>query len=254
MANVFLAVPTYNGQLSIGTAQGACLWPTESRHRMMPVFNQSSLLANGFNKLWCQALNWRKQHGIDYFAMLHADLGPSKWWVDVLIDEMERKRADVCSVVVPIKDEKGTTSTGLDVQLNHSTKAVRRLTMTEVMDIPDETFGAEDTDMPDCPLLVNTGCWVCDFTKPWVEKVKFTITDAIGKDSQGEFAALSDPEDWGFSRQIHKLGLKAVATRKVQVNHYGGFTFTNDRPWGVWKRDETFFAALESSKGIYKVA
>jgi hypothetical protein len=243
MDKVFLSIPTYNGQMSIGTAQGAFLFPTKGKYHMIPACGMDSLLAHGFNSAWATALNMRKEHEIKYFAMLHADIGPSRFWLDVLIDELKRTKSDVISCVIPIKDEKGLTSTGLDNR-NEKTRMLRRLTMTEVMDLP-ETFGAKDTCMPDAPLLINTGCWVCDFTQPWVEKVRFQVSDMIGRSPDGEFVAIADPEDWDFSRQLHKHGLKVMATRKVQIDHVGSFKFSNNSAWGTWKHDQTFMNANE---------
>jgi hypothetical protein len=235
--------------MSIGTAQGAFVYPTKARYHVIPACGMDSLLAHGFNNAWCTALNMRKTHGIKYFAMLHADVGPGRFWMDTLIDELTRTGADAISCVIPIKDEKGLTSTGLDYRPTENMRMLRRLTMTEVMDLP-ETFGPEDTPeewgMRDAPLLVNTGCWVCDFTKPWVEKVRFQVTDMIGRDNNtGQFVAISDPEDWDFSRQLHTHGLKLKATRKVQIDHQGLFHYSNDTAWGTWQHDQIFLNASE---------
>ncbi len=243
MDKVFLSLPTHDGRRTEASAMGAYCFPTKAKYHIVPAPGMDSLLAHGFNNSWCTALNLRKEHKFKYFAMLHNDVGPSRFWIDVMADEMRRTGADVISAVIPIKNEMGLTSTGMDYRPNEETRMLRRLTMTEVMEMP-ETFGAEDTLMPDAPLLINTGCWLCDFTKPWVEKVRFTINDMIGKNPEtGEFVAISDPEDWDFSRQLHRLGLKVMATRKVRIEHQGNFKFTNDQAWGTWKQDEQFMEA-----------
>src|SRR4051812_48922453 len=107
----------------------------------------SSLLALNFNEMWARALNARSQ-GITHFVMLHADVVPhSATWVGQLRSIMDRHAASVLSVVLPIKDQRGLTTTGLyspgDPRLR------RRLTLQEVYQQPP-TFTHEH-------LLVNTG-------------------------------------------------------------------------------------------------
>jgi hypothetical protein len=132
------------------------------------------------------------------------------------------------STVIPIKDDRGLSSTGI---LRKETGAVRRLTMTEIHTLP-ESFTIAQTDSPDQVLAVNTGLWVCDFTDEWVEKVTFTIRDGIQKGEDGLFRAAVMPEDWDFSAQCARLGLSVGATRKVVVDHYGRKAYRNDQVWG----------------------
>lgn len=212
----------------------------KTRYRMAveKQFNGGSLLGQNFNALWCWAINMA-QAGVkvDYFAMLHSDVEPEEFWLDKLIEEMERHELDVLGVVVPIKDENGMTSIALARQDGYSWRPQCRLTMKEIYDLP-ETFTEDDVGLP---LLLNTGCWVCRFNPKWAKKVHFEINDCIRYDRRRKlYVAEVEPEDWNFSRQCHRLGLKLGVTRKVKLTHCGTFQFTNDHAWGVKTFDTEF--------------
>lgn len=138
--------------------------------------------------------------------------------------------ADILSVIIPLKDDRGLTSTGIF----HDSE-IRRFTMKEVYDLP-ETFCMSDLNRPGT-LMVNTGLWICDFTQAWVEKVCFTILDYIEKNSEGIWEARSLSEDWNFSLNAERLGLKVYATRKVQVGHHGEACWDNMSVWGTLTED-----------------
>ena len=226
VGNIFLGMPGY-GKQTAGAGRG--LW-LASRN-MDAVFVQQSagsLLASNFNGLWCSALNLMLDGTpVKYFAMLHDDVAPEDFWLDKLIEELEAKQLDVLSVVIPIKDTKGLTSTAIDGGEKWRPKC--RLTMAEVMSLP-ETFTGEDIGGG---LLVNTGCWVCRFDAEWVKSARFTINDRIVlNESTGRYEAQVEPEDWFFSRQCNRIGLKIGATRKIAVSHRGEGDFSNQRVWG----------------------
>ena len=226
VGNIFLGMPGY-GKQTAGAGRG--LW-LASRN-MDAVFVQQSagsLLASNFNGLWCSALNLMLDGTpVKYFAMLHDDVAPEDFWLDKLIEELEAKQLDVLSVVVPIKDTKGLTSTAIDGGDTWRPKC--RLTMAEVMSLP-ETFTGEDIGGG---LLVNTGCWVCRFDAEWVKSARFTINDRIVlNESTGRYEAQVEPEDWFFSRHCNRIGLKIGATRKIAVSHRGEGDFSNQRVWG----------------------
>lgn len=201
--------------------------------------HQTSLLANGFNSVWATAL----QGDYTHFAMLHADIRPEPYWVDTLLRELRSTGADLVSAVMPIKDERGLTSTAIG-HPGTCWSPYRRLTMQEIMQLP-ATFTAADAGYPDMPLLVNTGCWLADLRNPkWKEtdeegqlKCYFTIRDRILKTENG-YICHTQPEDWFFSAKMHENGLRAVATRKVQAGHYSDFAWPNYAPWGTWAVDE----------------
>jgi hypothetical protein len=174
--------------------------------------------------------------------MCHDDVRPSPGWIDVLIDELDRTGADVVSAVVAIKDDRGLTSTGIR---NCQTGAIRRLTMTEVLRLP-ETFGVDEvTDagirLPeeDEILVVNTGLWVCRWDPAWRERMPgFQSIDRVKRADDGTWHAPSLSEDWWFSEWCARRGLKLRATRKVLAVHTDGARdFPNDRAWGTWPED-----------------
>jgi len=210
---------------------------------IMPAASWSSLLPYTFNLLWTGALNMRKSVPftqndgtkadlpISYFAMIHDDVMPSANWLNVLIDELESTGADIVSAVIPIKDEKGLTSTATDT--TGDLWSPRRLTLHEVFQMP-ETFGDEDAGGE---LLLNTGLWVCRFDAPWVEKVHFRQQDQVVKMPDGNMVPRTISEDWDFSRQVRRHGGKLMATRKVKVVHEAA-QWHNHYPWGKWEIDQ----------------
>lgn len=221
-------MPSY-GNTADGAAMGLYRASNRPAHdlRILPL--NSSLLAANMNCLWCWALNNARKGGVDYFAMLHSDVEPEEFWLDKLIDELEAKRLDVLSVVVPIKDTVGVTSTALGKLDGDTWQVHARLTMKEVHRLP-ETFTSADVGYP---LLLNTGCWVCRFDEAWARQVHFTINDRICFDAKKEiYFNQVEPEDWFISRLWNDIGLKTGATRKVRVGHRGAMVFGNDQPWG----------------------
>lgn len=228
-ARVFLGMPGYGAN---SAAAGRAFW----RSTQLPEgqiclrYEEGSLLANNFNRIWCHALTAAARgQRIDYFAMIHADVEPPDGWLDVLIDELEANDLDVLGVVLPIKDLRGVTSCAL-ARADGSTWRVHcRLTQTEIHQLP-ETFTSADVGLP---LLLNTGLWVCKFSMDWAPKLHFTINDRIvfHPDENLYFPEV-EPEDWYFSRLCHELGLKLGATRKLDVGHRGEFVFRNSLIWG----------------------
>jgi hypothetical protein len=231
-ACVFLAVPHYNG---LEAEALPSLIQASQAARVKIRADGCSLLAHNFNRLWCQALNERRANGFTHFAMHHADQGADAGWLDALLGELERTGADIISVVVPLKDGRGLTSTAL---YNPQTAAVQRLTMREVMNLP-ETFEADDISYAlGRQLLVNTGLWVCRLDATWVDEFPgFEVRDAVVKCQDGQFRASVFSEDWNASAWWAKKGVKVVATRKVGVRHIGRAAFGNADAWGDWETD-----------------
>lgn len=229
---VFLGMPGY-GNMTAAASRG--FWrASRNMDQLHCQYQNGSLLACNFNALWCTALNMVKNGvQIDYFAMLHDDIGPQDFWLDELIDELEQKRLDVLGVVSPIKDPRGVTSLALhDPKDNWHPKC--RLSMHDVYALP-ETFTSDDIGET---LLLNTGCWVCRFDPAWVSKVHFTINDRIVfNTARNCYQAQTEPEDWYFSRLLHELGLRIGATRKIRLEHEGRMNFVNTKPWGTQSFD-----------------
>jgi hypothetical protein len=157
-------------------------------------------------------------------------------WLDILLEEMERHQADLISAVVAIKDGRGLTSTGI----MQNGRCLRRLTMHEAMELP-ETFTAADLErigFPPGQLALNTGLWLCKLTHEAVEQLHFTIRDDIERTRDGVFFVRCLSEDWYFSERAQRLGMKAVATRKVNVEHFGFAAYSSAQAWGEWQHDQ----------------
>lgn len=252
---VFLGMPGYGKQTS---AAGRALWRAcdDSRSACTREYAAGSLLACNFNKLWCQALNMvHAGERVDYFAMLHDDIGCEDLWLDSLIDELESQQLDVLGVVVPIKDCRGMTSIALH-HAGDNWNVDCRLSMHDVYQLP-ETFTSEDVGGK--PLLLNTGCWVAKWNQEWAKRVHFEINDRIVFDRVNNcYRPEVESEDWQFSRLLHEIGtggatdgmrkLRIGATRKIAVKHEGDVQFVNTRPWGseVYDNESQMYARNES--------
>ena len=238
LPTVFACMPTHSHLVDM-KANAALQHPTIRNDVKVKLGQRtSSLLATGFNRYWCQALNER----FDYFAMLHADICPAHGWLDILMDEMKATGADVMSCVVPFKEATGLTSTAIG-DPEQTWKPRRRLTMKEVALLPD-TFDAADAGYPGDVLLVNSGCFLVDLSKPWCRelnedgsaKFHFTINDRI-VNTRGQFLTEVESEDWFASRQWARMGVKVLATKKVVLNHRGVFGYPNYGEWGDFEED-----------------
>mgnify|MGYP001558680399 FL=1 len=207
-----------------------------------------------FNNLWAGALNLGQEQKITHFAQLHSDLividtvngQPAPKWLDVLLDEMDKYDADLISVPIAIKDERGVTSCGIgDPQ--DPWCPYRRFTVRELGTWPKlpDTFNAADMGYGDKFLLHNNGMWVADMRKPlWYKDVNGVSTtvhqfnDQIIRVPQNEvgkqWVYRRESEDWTFSRLLHEIGAKTYITKKVMVNHIGAINFSNWGPWGTY--------------------
>lgn len=244
MSRVFLHIP-HSGSLAPEVLESLASPPTFGDHEIQMSASGMSLLAMNFNSGWAAALNSRPT--VQYFCMHHSDIGVGSdagGWLDYLISELHRTKADVISVVVPIKDTRGLTSTGLLRREGGTLKHEhRRLQMKELDALPD-TFNARDVcnvfgepfdgmAVGEARILtVNTGLWVCRMDRPWVEDVCFTIKDKVLKNEDGTFTAHVWPEDWNFSEWCYDNGVRVVVNKKVPVGHRGGTIYSNRARWG----------------------
>ncbi len=185
-----------------------------------------------------------QESGMDvtHIAALHNDVVPEPGWLDILLEELIRTGADMLSVLLPIKDLMGLSSTAIDSDDPYCVE--RRVTMREAHRLP-ETFSAADCGYPDRPLLANTGCFVMRYDQPWRLAtdasgnllVQATSTDRLQRRKDGKWEAAHSPSDWYFSRQIQRLGGKVLVTRKVRCLHMGDMPYTNYEGWGEWEWD-----------------
>lgn len=229
---VYLGMPGYGKQTADA---GRSFWRAcRDMSHVVNDYRQGSLLASSFNQLWCGALNEVHQgRRLDYFAMLHDDIGAEDFWLDTLIDELEANDLDVLGVACPIKDTRGMTSLALHRD-GDNWMPLARLSMHDIFALP-ETFTSDDIGHP---LLLNTGCWVCRWDQDWCKQVHFEINDRIVfNQACGRYQSQTEPEDWFFSRLCHELDLKIGATRKIKLLHRGEMDFQNFKPWGRNKFD-----------------
>lgn len=238
---VILGAPCYGKRDDIN-AQRVYLQATQGTFAIVVPRCGGSLLARGFNTSWGYALASAENGEADYFAMLHDDIVPEPYWLDKLIPELHRSGADMLSVVVPLKDTSGVTSTAIS-DGDYQWRPLTRLTMRQIAELP-ETFTAADAGFPDQPLIVNTGCWVVDLRQEFwretaddgVAKYYFTIRDRIWRRPQDrKWLVQTEPEDWFFSRLLHREGRVVKATTCVKLTHGG--VYSNDGAWGTQETD-----------------
>lgn len=244
---VYLACPTYDGRIEHDTAAAWLRHPTNGLCRVGHHGHRGSLLAFGFNDLWCQAVNLAAKGTYNRFAMLHADVCPEEQgWLDRLERILQETGADVVSVVVPIKDMRGLTSTAIGDR-EDPWRVRGRITMRELMNMPQTFRGCDYEPYPDGVLLVNTGCWMARLDRgDWQRRVHFEIRDRIVELEGGELKAQCMPEDWHFSHQLRRLGVDVVATRAVAVRHVGRMEFVNNQVWGKYERDPSWVGETDN--------
>lgn len=237
MAKIVLGIPTYLYQAHSGLL-GRIVCMSAGNHQIAYFSIDSSAQMVTMNATLIHALEQYESGNADYLLFWHSDIVPEPMFVDKLMAIAEAKDAEVLSVIVPIKDEKGLTSTALDEPMGDEPPEwrVRRLTMSEVMGV--ELVNGQKLEptftLPN--LLVNTGLLLIKLSAPWVQEIYFHFEDKIIKHN-GRRRAVLVPEDWMFSRDARKLGCNSIwATREVYVEHKGMSTFPNNQVWG-WKRD-----------------
>lgn len=228
---LFLGLPSYGGVRYNTCALLGAMAANAKTHLLENINSMEvsgSLLAAGFNQLLCEALDQQAKGQADLMLLLHADIVPqdTTGWLATLLGVRQQIKkqhgaCDVLSAVVPIKDLRGLTSTGVEGETEWSPV---RLTMTQVLAM-DETF-----TLPN--LLVNTGMLLIDLRTKWIREVAFTIKDAILITPDGKRVAAVQPEDWDFSRQARGHGVTLWATRSVLLAHTGTFAYPNFVAWG----------------------
>jgi hypothetical protein len=219
--HVYLGTPTYSGQLHVGTHRAiiTALLQRPPNWQITSAAGCNSFLTEGFNSLWCQALNGRHSAGIDRFVMLHSDIEPLKDdWLTVLVGLLDMHDLDVVSAVVPIKSENGdATSTAMDAAGRRV-----RFRQSELAQFPQRTFSAEwCKQQKQGRLLINTGLLAIRLTAPWVEEFHFSMQDRLYKDQQGQWQPWAVPEDWLMSYWLSERGIRYGATTEIPLRHWG---------------------------------
>lgn len=248
MAKVFVGVPTYKNDLHADVMFMALQATKE--HQVLFSKADSSACTMMFNMLLLQALELHAQGKIDYFLLWHSDIVPEAYFIDKMMKIMIEKKAEVLSAIVPIKDEKGLTSTALDEPVGDVPLKwrPRRLTMAEIMQ-REPTF-------TDPKLLVNTGLLLIDLSTAWAKEIYFHFDDAIIW-HHGKRLPVLEPEDWMFSRDARRMGCKSMwVTREVNLRHMGDSAFPNDQAWGSMQTDAVpatppdVYAAVDAASKI----
>lgn len=202
-----------------------------------------------FDALWCEALNAYEDGTRTHFAMLHADVIPQEdYWLDVLLEEMDRFQVGLVSAAIAIKDNRKLVSAGIGDPSN-PWLPLRRLTKKELGMLP-ETFGAEEMGYPGGCLLHNNGCWVADLRRPeWravntnghmIASFQFPRRNYRHPETK-RWMTEGESEDWYFSRMAHQLGVPSKVTRKVWLHHRGVADYSNREeaiPTGYQNGDE----------------
>jgi hypothetical protein len=245
LGELIVSRPKFQVVVGFPHGGGPCMGPATAHalYRATQHHNGALVTASGswcnFNRCLAIALTMATQGKCTHFAMLHSDVSPQEFWVDTLIEECERLNADMVSVVIPIKDPRGVTTSGIGNPANRW-HPLKRFTMAEVYKLP-ETFNAEDAGFAGLPLLHSHGCFLADLRKPlWFTMrgeelaLAWDFTQRIVKSDAGEYGVEGESEDWQWSRVLHDLGAKTYITRKVRLNHEGSFSFPNTGPWGVY--------------------
>jgi hypothetical protein len=231
---IYIAMPSYDGTGRIESPDSVVRVGFREPTAYFFRYRTSSLLADCFNTMWCEAINMNAE----YFVMLHPDIWPSPGWVSDLMRIRAERNVDVVSAVVAIKDNQGISSTAIGNPTD-PWRLVKRLTMREVHKLP-QTFSAADCGYPECPLMVNTGCWICDLSRPWVRaldqngmaKFCFNLHSRIRLLNGTLQSESCRSEDWEMSRHIWENGGTCLATREIETVHFGVHGFGNTSPWG----------------------
>lgn len=220
---VYLGIPTHDGRVNQGVVNAIfSAGPGLAKSQI----ETGSALTTNFNKLYCAALNERKE-GITHFCMLHEDVWPkTPLWLTKLVNLMNHKQADMLSAVIRLKDESGLTSTALEIPDASQYNGFRgkKLTLDEIYEKYPATF-------TDPLILLNTGLMLLDIRKPWADKVWFEFKDSIAND-KGFYFPVALSEDYGFSRMWRSHGGSLYATTEIEVTHNGNGKFGN-RPTKV---------------------
>lgn len=232
--------------------QGCLVGCSEQMHLVTYDKFSASLLAWGFNHLWCMALNARKY---DRWLLHHADISHrTKHWLDKMTEDMDRGGWDAIHVPQAIKDARGLTSTGIG-NADDEWARIRRLTTAELRKLPP-VFGLDEAlevmkptgHVPKNPVFCpNTGCllirmdrsnrqWLWDFPG---FNIKDRLTTRVEENGLCVRVPEVLPEDWHFGFWMQSRGLKVGATKRVRSNHHSGTTHRNDDVWGE-EKDEGY--------------
>lgn len=243
---IMLGMP-HGGTVHWTAAKAA--YEASSRHNVLVL--DSSRSGPNYNVLWTEALNRCRKEGFHRFVMLHADVehfieeGTGLPWLDVLEEERETGDYDFISIPSAIKDPRGLTSTGIGDPANEW-NPWRRYCINEWYQMP-RVFTAKTAGYGDKYLLHNHACCMWDMTKPcWYEtdaegcnRFVFNLTERIRWNEADETWRLDfKSEDWAFSRQLWKAGVKNAITTRIVMDHHGGLSYKNKGYGGTFRNGD----------------
>lgn len=254
--NTFLGVPIGASGTIFAPTVKAIMQIAQSRTDVDVEFCDSSALTYNFNQLYANALDKNDRTADEdkknrWFGMIHTDVAPVDHdWLDQMIDIADESNADILSVFLAIKDERGVVSAGLDT----SPFTPRRFTIAEVKKMPKTINSQYCREVYSAPLLINTGLMLIRLDRPWSKQVCFGIRNEISMSPTGGRLVHFEPEDWRFSRWANSLGLNVVATAAVKAMHIGTAAYSNHHAWGTQAVDEGNIVRSELHKaGLYTV-
>lgn len=228
---IFLGLPLGSRQCDIGAAMSWCAMCSRRPDRY-DIKLSRGMLGYTFNNLWKDALNLRAD-GCTHFAMIHSDVEADDWWLDTLWDIIHERNADMVSAVISLKDGEQNTSTGIQAREGGQ---IRKLNFKEVWKLP-ETFSARDVDPTgNSVLALNTGLWIADIHKPWVDEkvgneLVFSWTSRGGiRYVNGEYESWVHSEDYIVTPELGRRGCVMLATKAVTPGHWGWVRFGSDKP------------------------
>jgi hypothetical protein len=245
VATVFLGCPTHDGRIFDGCAK--VFYNNASQfHHVEPAVATFSLLTANCNILWAMALNWYESNQVDWFALIHSDIQPEPLWIDKLIAEADAHRADIMTAVIPIKNDRGLTSTAIcdpsddyGKFIRITTSQVRHPSFPTTFDGPMAVQALRSLpgdlrlDAPaDARLLCNTGCMVCRLGA-WCDP-RHVYFDEVTKFERvnNHWKPFIRSEDWFFTGRATAQGAKVMATTTLKVLHHGLTPFPSDQIWG----------------------
>jgi predicted O-methyltransferase YrrM len=202
-------------------------------HNVRPI-NQS------MQEMLASALTGFEAGNISHMAFLSSDFSTQPGWLDVMMDEMDARDADLISVAAPLEEGNGVLSCGWgdpEVPLG----LFRRFTMREVYNLPP-TFNVRQTEYPDKFLLHGNACWVADLRKDVFRavdpanglKASFLNHSWVFKEGMMWYAGEEMPS-WYWSRRLAELGAKTLITRKILLKRQITKEISNGEAWGVEK-------------------
>lgn len=224
---ILLAQP-HSGMIVPASADAAMAANEDLDAELMICRVSSSLLVHSFN----QAVAVAQERGVEYYAMLHADIAPASGWLTKLLAAMNDNDLDVVHAPVAIKDYRGLTSTAFATS-DDVWSETRRITVTELQSLP-EVFTiadvAEHIDESATILLPNTGVLLVRCGEWFAEWEGFHMLDRVAT-VHGKRRSQVVSEDWLFGFDAAAMGLK-VGACKIPTIHYGYSQFTTAKPWG----------------------